>query len=147
MESQYLLQRRALKNGSQDSKQTATPDPKALSNWFATIASQFTAGTCKCWECNAPVPEAFIIHATAHIFPKKAFPSVATHPSNYLILGASCCHDKSHKVETFSKMKIWREAVDRFLEFERHLTKEEKANKYYTLFLEAARQSFPEMFR
>lgn len=167
--SDYMLRRQGLKNGTrekdppkpkqglrqvgvkrleeQKEEKAAGGDPekKALNKWFGVIEGE-QKGNCKCWECDRHIPDGFIRCATAHIFPKKAFPSVATHPMNYLILSASCCHDKSHKVESFKKMGIWKEAVDRFLQFEHLLTKEEKAKKYYTLFREAAKESFPQLF-
>jgi hypothetical protein len=122
------------------------PDKKALDLWYHNIAYQISPGQCHCWECNEYIPAPFIRHATAHIFPKAAFPSVMTHPDNYLILGAGCCHDKTHTVERFKKMGIWREAVERFLKFEHLLTPEEKGKDYYTLFRDAAKESFPKLF-
>lgn len=69
-----------------------------------------------CWECNTFIPIPFRKHACAHIFPKAQFDSVKTHPLNCLHLGAGCgCHDKTHRLDTFSKMKIWPKAVERFL--------------------------------
>lgn len=167
--SEYMLRRQGQKNGTREKdppkpktalrqvsekkkKERAEakaaggdPDKKALDKWFAVIEAE-QKGDCGCWECNKHVPDGFIRCATAHIFPKKGFYSVRTHPLNYLILAASCCHDKSHKVESFKKMKVFREAVDRFLQFEHLLTAEEKAKKYYTLFREAAKESFPQLF-
>jgi hypothetical protein len=121
-------------------------DKKALDLWFHNIQYSISPGTCHCWECNAYIPAGFIGCATAHIFPKKDFYSVRTHESNYLILGAGCCHDKSHKINSFKKMGIWRDAVDRFLLFEHLLTEKEKSLKYYTLFRDAAKESFPNLF-
>jgi hypothetical protein len=118
-------------------------DKKALDVWFEAVAAT-VKGEAVCWECNSRIPDALLRAATAHIFPKKDFISVATHPSNYLLLGAGCCHDRSHTVARFCKMKIFSEAVDRFLEFEHRLTAKEKALKYYTLFLEAAFAAFPD---
>lgn len=167
--SDYMIRRQGLKNGTREKDSAKAkqplrqvslkrleeneeakadggdPDKKALNKWFAVIEGE-QRGNCKCWECDRPIPDGFIRCATAHIFPKKAFESVKTHPLNYLILSAACCHDMSHKVESFKKMGIFREAVDRFLQFEHLLTKEEKAKKYYTLFREAAKQSFPQLF-
>lgn len=134
------------KENRQTKKASGDPDRAALKLWFHNIQYGISPGTCHCWECNTYIPAGFIGCATAHIFPKKDFRSVMTHESNYLILGAGCCHDKSHKVETFQKMGIWREAVERFLQFEHLLTEKEKTLKYYTLFREAAIKSFPQLF-
>lgn len=127
-------------------KSGGDPGKKALDLWFHNIAYQIGIGECHCWECNVYIPTPFVRHATAHIFPKAGFRSVMTHQDNYLILGAGCCHDKTHTVESFKKMGVWREAVERFLRFEHLITREEKAKEYYTLFREAAVQSFPQFF-
>ncbi|HEY4288220.1 MAG TPA: hypothetical protein VGN00_14045 [Puia sp.] len=127
------------------SRPTKRDNAKEIEAYFATVEAEH-AGDCQCWECGSLVPDKFIRFATAHIFPKSDFESVAAHPSNYIILGAHCCHDKSHRVDLFCKMGIWKEAVERFLIFEYLLTAEEKAKKYYTLFREAAMASFPALF-
>jgi hypothetical protein len=142
------LRRVSLKKQREDrqiKKAGGDPGHIALEKWFENIAKE-EAGDCLCWECGKRVPDAFIRAAAAHIFPKKHFHSVATHPLNYLILPASCCHDRTHKVHSFKKMVIWSEAVDRFLQFRHLLTQKERALKYYTLFLNAAMESFPERF-
>lgn len=170
MLSDYMLRRQGLKNGTrekdppkektplrrqsekakvkeaEDRKTGGNPDKKALDLWFHNIAYRISPGQCHCWECNEYIPAPLIRHATAHIFPKAHFPSVMTHPDNYLILGAGCCHDKTHTVEKFKKMGIFREAVERFLKFEHLLTPEEKGRDYYTLFRDAAIQAFPQLF-
>jgi len=108
--------------------------PKDKSNklqelWFAKIAAEIRQHP-YCWECKAWIAPEFYRHASAHIFPKSensGFPSVATHPMNYLILGSSCgCHDKTHRLDLFCKMGIWKEAVDRFKEFESCITEKHK---------------------
>jgi len=101
--------------------------------WFLKIAAEIRQDP-RCWECNAWIAPEFYRHASAHIFAKSIFPSVATHPMNYLILGASCgCHDKTHRLDTFCKMGIWKEAVDRFKEFEPCIT---ETHKYLNSFRE-----------
>lgn len=137
--------KKPLKRTRANYSKNSNSSKQELDKWFAQI-QQEQAGQCVCWECGERIPDAFIRHATAHIFPKAQFSSVADHPANYLILGAGCCHDKSHKVTTFAKLKMFKEAVERFLQFERELTKEEKAKKYYSLFREEAVRRFPELF-
>lgn len=122
------------------------PQQARRESFFRAVENE-ELGDCHCWECNAFVPDGLIRHATAHIFPKGEFESVEHHPRNYLILGASCCHDKSHRVDTFRKMGIWQEAVDRFFEFEASLTPEDRTKNYYWEFIAAARQDFPELFK
>src|SRR6185503_8109670 len=72
---------------------------------------------CPCMACGLAIPVDFSRHATAHLLPKKIFKSISTHPLNYLILGAGCgCHDKTHTISKFVKMKIWPLAKQRILE-------------------------------
>lgn len=97
-----------------------------LEQWFDNIARQIRNSPF-CWECKAYISERYYRHATAHIFPKAIFESVATHPMNYLILGAACgCHDKTHRLDTFSDMKVFGEACRRFKLFEKSITEKHK---------------------
>lgn len=126
--------------------------PKDLSNnmqelWFAKIISEIRQNP-YCWETGDRIPDSyfdfnkgvqvktdrFFRAACCHIFPKSIFPSVATHPMNYLILSASNgSHDKTHRLDTFCKMGVWKEAVDRFKEFEPFIT---ESHKYLNTFRE-----------
>ena len=89
-----------------------------LDKWFDDIKNEHFGNVgCVCWECGAIVPVQFARHATAHLLPKKLFKSVATHPLNYLILGAGCgCHAKTDRVDKFIKMEVWPEAARRIKE-------------------------------
>ncbi len=90
----------------------------SLDLWFDAIDKKYCGefGFTHCMECGAIVPRAYIRHATAHLLPKKIFKSVATHDLNYLILGAGCgCHEKTHRIDKFIKMKIWPIAKERIL--------------------------------
>ena len=91
---------------------------------------------CKCWECKDHISQKDYRSATAHIFPKSLFPSVASNEFNFVILGARCgCHNLSHRLDTFSQMKIFPTAVNRFLKFGNLITEK---HKYLTLFKEYA---------
>lgn len=73
-----------------------------------------------CWETGDKIPISYMRAATAHILPKKdsigGFPSVATHPLNYVILsplnGMHQRYDGSW--EKAQGMKIWPRVVERF---------------------------------
>jgi len=121
------------------------PRKARLNSFFKAIENE-EAGDCHCWECNAFIPDSVIRHATAHIFPKADFESVMCHPRNYLILAAGCCHDRTHAIVTFRKMGIWREAVDRFFEFEGSLSPEDRTKNYYREFVAAAKEDYPDLF-
>lgn len=140
--SDYLLRRRGLKLGivqpqgkkepkplkpisdkksaqMAQEKKTGKPAEKiALEKWFEDIAAEhFGCNDGNCMECGSRIPVQFARHATAHLLPKKLFKSVATHPLNYLILGAGCgCHAKTDRVDLFTKMSVWPEAARRIKE-------------------------------
>ena len=116
-----IAQEKAIKSGAETDL-----DRRALEFWFHQIKMKhlfpshnvegfgFVSGGANCMECGAWIPQDYFRHATAHLLPKKLFKSVATHDLNYLILGAGCgCHEKTHRVDLFSQMKIWPEAARR----------------------------------
>jgi len=90
----------------------------------------------KCWECGDIISPKDYRSASAHIFPKSLFPSISSNEYNLLILGARCnCHNLSHRLDTFSQMKVFPTAVNRFLKFGHLITEK---HKYLTLFKEYA---------
>lgn len=118
------------KKKAKEAKIRLEGDPEMDLFWKAAEAE--LAKNPICMECNARIPSVHFIHATAHIFPKALFPSVKAHYLNKLYLGAGCgCHDKTHRLDTFSEMKVWSIAVNNFRQFE-HLIKER--HKYLTEF-------------
>ena len=89
-----------------------------------------------CFECGDYISKEDYRSATAHIFPKSLFPSIASNEYNYLVLGSRCgCHNLSHRLDTFSQMKVFPTAVNRFLKFGHLITEK---HKYLTLFKEYA---------
>lgn len=119
--------------------------PKDKSNnmqelWFAKIIAEIRQNP-YCWETGDKIPDSYFDYnkgeqvktdrfyraACCHIFPKSIFLSIATHPLNYLVLSASNgSHDKTHRLDTFCKMGVWKEAVDRFKQFEPYITENHK---------------------
>lgn len=94
------------------------PSKLALDKWFDDIIRKyFFDGERRgaiCMECKSYIHPDYARHSIAHLLPKKIFKSVATHPLNYLILGAGCgCHYKTDRVDKFIQMKIWPEAARR----------------------------------
>jgi len=87
-----------------------------------------------CWECGDFISKNDYRAATAHIFPKSIFESVASNKWNFLVLGARCgCHDKSHRLDTFSQMKVFPTAVNRYIKFGELITEK---HKYLNLFID-----------
>lgn len=89
-----------------------------LEKWYETICKKIDMNP-YCWNCGKRITKPFYRAACAHVIPKRknyGFPSVATHPANYLILGAGCgCHSKYDMCwEDAKKLKVWEIAVERF---------------------------------
>ena len=119
----YRIPKKSAKRVEQEKAEKSAGTGKAatklsLDVWFAEIRDKhFSAGHGTCMECGSFIPLQFSRHATAHLLPKKLFKSVATHPLNYLILGAGCgCHALTDRVDKFSQMKVWPEAARRIKE-------------------------------
>lgn len=86
-----------------------------------------------CMECKKHIPKSFYRAATAHVLPKRkeyGFPSISTHPDNYLILGAGCGHHQQYDKswEDAAKMKIWPLAVEKFKILYPLISQEERKN-------------------
>jgi hypothetical protein len=84
-----------------------------------------------CWETGNKINKNDKLgwHGSiAHILPKSLFPSVATHPKNYMVLdmwgGVHAQYDRNWK--SASKMKIWKYATGVIKELYPILTAEEK---------------------
>jgi len=108
--------------------------------WFAIVANEIRKNP-YCWETGEYISEDDYRNASAHIFPKSIFKSVATHPLNFLILSPrNGSHDKTHRLDTFSKMKVFKMAVERFKIFEPYITEK---HKYLDLFKQYASPYIP----
>lgn len=119
--------RTAATNAGNKLRRTISTDNKFVDNeaakqfqnlqlWFEEIKRREEP---RCWETGDTIPSKYMRAATAHILPKKdsigGFPSVATHPLNYLILSPlNGSHDRTHTWSKFQEMKVWPLAVERF---------------------------------
>jgi hypothetical protein len=151
MESQYLLSRREIMMGvkskpekakyagipKQSEKKKAElkagkPAKDNLNDWFKEIDNKECPGvSTTCWNCGEVILKPFMRAAIAHVLPKRKnlFPSVATHPMNYLILGAGCgCHNEYDRSWTdAAKMQVWKMAKERFKQISGSIAKDEKS--------------------
>lgn len=99
-----------------------------LQKWYSRIMKKEDA---VCWETGEKLNKNDKIgwHGSiAHVLPKSVFPSVATHPLNYMILsmwnGSHANYDSSWAKA--QSMKIWPIARDRIVMMEPDLTEEER---------------------
>jgi hypothetical protein len=87
-----------------------------LQEWYDTIMERETP---YCWETDIYINKLdtdWWHGSIAHVLPKKLFKSVATHPMNFLVLNMWDAHKKYDKDwYSASKMKVWPEAVKRFI--------------------------------
>ena len=98
---------------------TPTAQDLEQENWYDSVISNMGD---RCWECSALVAtwnRKYAKAAVAHILPKEFFPSIKTHPFNFLILAGPCgCHHRwdAHS-ENAVKMKVFPIALERFQQF------------------------------
>ena len=110
-------------------KELRNGDKTELQSWYATIMKKEEG---RCWETGEKIDknDTFGWHGSiAHVLCKEHYPSVMTHPLNYMILkmwgGTHGQYDSSW--ESASKMKIWKFAIKIINQLYPMLTPEEKA--------------------
>lgn len=113
--------KKAMSNQNQQHINAATYGEE-LEEWYKARAFDISHHP-YCMETGEFIPKKYYRHATAHILPKSIFPSVATHPNNFLILSASSGAHSKFDNGGASEMKVFEEAKRRFNTF-KHLVKE-----------------------
>lgn len=111
-----------------ENKQAKDEGESDLNKWFKAREKDIIDSGSVCWETGEHIPIAYHRHSTGHIFPKSIFPSVATHPLNFVVLSAS---NGSHfkfdvGVSEAKKMKVFPEAAERYLQFKHLITEKHK---------------------
>jgi len=103
-----------------------------LQKWYKG-RQRFLTGECiKCKEKYNHRTLAFAIAATAHVLPKRKnmFPSVATHPCNFIELPASCgCHnwyDNKASWEEIKESSIWPIVLEKVIMMYPDIAEEER---------------------
>lgn len=111
-----------------DGKKEKEVDQTELQKWYAEIMQKEEG---RCWETGEKINKTDRRgwHGSiSHVLPKADYPSVATHPLNYMILkmwgGTHGQYDSNW--ENASKMKIWPYACKIFNILYPLLTREEK---------------------
>lgn len=100
--------------------------------WYAARIKELSGF---CQECGTRLPlhnPRYARACVAHILPKRdnLFPSVKSHPLNYIELGPFCgCHGKYDKSwDDAIKMRVWPLAVERFKQFMHLIASKELRN-------------------
>jgi hypothetical protein len=137
----YTIPKKSAKRIKQDI--LAKGDDNALDVWFEDRKKELTG---KCKHCGGRTwvepkgrigendmtyrnDKEFYRHCIAHILPKAYFPSVATHPLNYIELcfwGNNCHGNMDNKVLDLTDMNCWDEIVEKFVAMYPFIAKEER---------------------
>jgi hypothetical protein len=103
-----------------------------LQKWMKARAAQMTGQCCRCGFQIEKQNFKFAICSIAHILPRSKFSSVATHPLNWLELGAACgCHgwmDRFASWDEIAQDRIWPLLLERFIMVEPSLSAEDRRN-------------------
>lgn len=113
----YKMPKKSAKKIAQEKLLKESGEESELVKWYEDIMKKEDK---QCWNCGEDLTHynKQDWHACiAHVIPKSQFPSVATHPLNYMILGKWCnCHGQyDSSWQAASKLPIFKEAVDRFI--------------------------------
>ncbi|MBP6694995.1 MAG: hypothetical protein KA161_07690 [Saprospiraceae bacterium] len=113
------------------------PD-KLLDLWFMLVRRKLT-GTCQC-GCGKPSSkndDKYYKHSCCHLFPKRIFKSIATHPKNYIERAFwGGCHTNLDEqgIDKWPFMADWEHIKELFHELAPLLTDEERTSKFYSNF-------------
>jgi hypothetical protein len=100
-----------------------------LQQWFEVVRLQLTG---KCRHCGNPSckeSDEYYKFSIAHILPKAYFPSVATHPDNFVELcfwGNSCHTQMDNNILDMIDMACFDEIITKFQRIYPFIAKEEK---------------------
>lgn len=136
----YSLGRSSLKA----SKGTFKKKSKIISQeeqnkWFLDRAKECTGICCNCGGPSAITSGIYWKWAIAHVFPKEekyGFPSIATHPNNFIELCIECHTLYDRSLHVAHTLTCWKFAVEKFELFKDYI--EEKSRKYLGLFIHYA---------
>lgn len=117
-----VKKRNALKRDSGSIRKLIKPDIKIvgsaeLNRWFNERRKELDG---KCKHCGNPScknDEKYFKFSICHILPKAYFPSVATHPKNFIELcfwGNNCHGNMDNKMLDLTEMNCWDEIVTKF---------------------------------
>ena len=131
----YRLPKKSKKRLEQEAANPVRKDENgdtALQRWYKDRQKQLVGRCMRCGEKYNHHNLTYAIAATAHVLPKRKemFLSVATHPDNYIELGAGCgCHnwyDLQASWEEIALSPIWPLVLEKFLLFQKDITEREK---------------------
>lgn len=111
------LNQRVRNLGKQDENKDLAKNYGALDRWFKDRRKEMTG---KCHHCNGiscKHDDKYYKFSVCHILPKAYFPSIATHPSNFIELcfwNKNCHGNMDNKILDLIEMNCWDEIVTKF---------------------------------
>lgn len=125
--SDYLKQRQMIAQGliTKENKKPTTKrtllnpgGEKTLDEWFQGVRALMTGKCRHCQGASCKYNDMQYKSSIAHLLPKKLFPSVATHPDNWIELchWNNNCHAKMDaQILDMTDMHCWDEIVEKFI--------------------------------
>ena len=100
-----------------------------LNRWFIERRKEMTGKCHHCGGKSCKSDDKFFKFSICHILPKAYFPSVATHPLNFVELcfwDKNCHGNMDNKMLDLTEMACWDEIVTKFQVIHPHIAKEER---------------------
>ena len=113
----------------------APKDYAVLDRWFKSTRNKLT-GTCQCGcgKRSSKYDDKYFKHSCSHVFPKSKFPSISTHPRNFVERAFwGGCHSvmDDTSMDRWTGFADWENIKEIFHELAPLLTDEERATKFY----------------
>jgi hypothetical protein len=99
---------------------------EGMSQWYEDRRKEMTGVCIETGKASSKNSDAFFRWSICHILPKKEFPSVATHPDNWMELNIESHTLYDRNWMTASKMKCIEVAKEKFKKFEPFIAQEER---------------------
>ncbi len=100
-----------------------------LNRWFLDRRKEMTGYCHHCSMASCKNDDKFFKFSICHILPKAYFPSIATHPLNFIELcfwNNSCHSQMDNKMLDLTEMACWDEIVTKFCKMFPHIAKTER---------------------
>lgn len=129
----YVIPKKSAKKIKQEI--LAKGDDEALDLWFVERRKDLV-GTCQCGCGNKSQKkdDTFYRHCICHIYPKRLFKSVCTHPLNFVERSFwGGCHSvlDDTSMDRWPSMADWDDIKAKAIAMQPYLTEQEKATKFY----------------
>lgn len=108
---------------------------KMLDQWFDDRREQMVGiCQCGCGEKSQKNDDIYYRHCICHILPKAIFPSVATHPLNFVeraFFGGCHTNMDNRGLDKWANMADWQDIQQKLLILDEYLTPQERAHKFF----------------